>query len=625
MNILKKGAPLIFKNGPPAPKSIRQFPSSLAAKSILSNWLSEALREGDVRVSPSRPKVVSPVFAIPKPNQPGEYRLCFDLRYLNSYLKVPSFKLDSLSMALQAVTPGCFFTKTDLKSGFSHVKVSKKFRTYLGFELFGQYFTYRVLPFGLASSPYFFGKMLAPVICHLRSRGVRIFAYVDDLLVIAPSESACRRHTALLRRTLKELGWVVREDKSSKDPSQEVLFLGFLINSLSMTCAVPPRKAHAMTHEFRRFALRARTSKMPRRVVARMCGLANSVSQVFPLAHALSRRLLFDLKSSPGPWVSSMTVSPKAVEDLLLLAEMLSSLRPTPLVPPSPTLQLRTDASLEGWGAHCLTTSQKFSGTWDSDPELRDLQSINQLEILAAFRALQSLNPPPSSVVLLETDNTTAVAYLSRFAGRNPQLFELSRQVQAFCSQRDILLMPRFLPGSQNQEADSQSRSQKDWELASRAFKMICQRLSVCPTIDRFASPSNTKLPRFNSRLFHPKAEAANAMTQDWSQEVNYWAPPLALLSKTVAKIQAECAQGILLTPRWVGRWLPMVLQLADSVVPVPMSFVRSTGSPFETKSSELLAWRISGASSSQSSPAESETWWPHILLLSHWEVSSRA
>jgi len=280
---------------------------------------------------------------------------------------------------------------------------------------------------------------------------------------------------------------------------------------------------------------------------------------------------------------------------------------------------------LEGWGAHCLTTSQKFSGTWDSDPELRDLQSINQLEILAAFRALQSLNPPPSSVVLLETDNTTAVAYLSRFAGRNPQLFELSSQVQAFCSQRDILLMPRFLPGSQNQEADSQSRSQKDWELASRAFKMICQRLSVCPTIDRFASPSNTKLPRFNSRLFHPKAEAANAMTQDWSQEVNYWAPPLALLSKTVAKIQAECAQGILLTPRWVGRWLPMVLQLADSVVPVPMSFVRSTGSPFETKSSELLAWRISGASSSQSSPAESETWWPHILLLSHWEVSSRA
>jgi len=35
------------------------------------------------------------------------------------------------------VTKGAFFSKTDLRSGFSHVKVAKRFRKYLGFTLFG--------------------------------------------------------------------------------------------------------------------------------------------------------------------------------------------------------------------------------------------------------------------------------------------------------------------------------------------------------------------------------------------------------------------------------------------------------------------------------------------------------
>ena len=76
----------------------------------------------------SRPKVLSPVFTIPKPNQPGEYRVCFDLRFISSHLFVPMFKLDSVSSTLQAVTPRAFFYKTDLRSGFHHLHLSEGLR-----------------------------------------------------------------------------------------------------------------------------------------------------------------------------------------------------------------------------------------------------------------------------------------------------------------------------------------------------------------------------------------------------------------------------------------------------------------------------------------------------------------
>lgn len=563
------------------------------------------------------------MFAIPKPNQPGEFRVCFDLRFLNSHLVVPKFKLDSLSLALQSVTKGAFFSKTDLRSGFSHVKVAKRFRKYLGFTLFGTYFVYRVLPFGLKSSPYFFCKMLAPAILACRKRGIKIFVYVDDILIVSTSQRACKEETSFLRSLLDRLGWVVRLDKSTETPSSKVVFLGFMIDSQTMTLTLPPRKAHNLTHELRRFCLKAASRKFPRRVVARICGLVNSVAQALPLAHALSRRLLTDLNNAQGPWTSSMTVSAPAIDDLLLLAEFLSNLKPVPLHPPMPTHHFRSDACLEGWGSFCVTTQRRARGLWQALPS-DSPRSINMLEMMAALETLRAFQPPPGSVVLLEMDNTTAVYYLTRFAGRVPSLFFVAREVMEWCQANQVLLLPRYLPGHLNTEADFESRAMSDWEVSQDAFLRICSLLQSDPMVDRFATPLNSKLPRFNTRFFHPLAEAPNALAQSWSREVNYWAPPLPLLQRTISKIVQEKAKGILLTPDWAGRWLPDVLQNAESVVAIPLNAVRSTGSPFELTSSRLLAWKFSERSFSRTSTQGTETWWFRLSTSDPWALCSK-
>jgi hypothetical protein len=445
---------------------------------------------------------------------------------------------------------------------------------------------------------------------------------VDDILILSNSKERCRSETHFLRSLLRRLGWIVREDKSTQVPDHRVIFLGFLIDSKSMTVTLPPRKAHTIVHDLRRFARQATSSKHPRRRVARIAGLVNSVAQALPIAHALVRHLLMDLKQSPGPWNSSITVSKQAIDDLLLLSDLLSNLTPLSLIPPTPSLHFRSDASLEGWGAHCVTTGREAKGQWCQSG--MDLQSINKLEMLAAFETLKSFQPPPGSVVLLEMDNTTAVVYLTKFAGRVPSLFHLSREILAWCQAHQVTLQTRYLPGRLNTEADSLSRINKDWEISQEAFLKICQSLQCSPTIDRFASPSNAKLHRFNSRLFHQDAVAPNALAQDWTSETNYWAPPLPLLQSTISKLTRERAQGILITPNWVGRWLPDVLQNASTVVLVPPSAVKSIGMPFETSSEGFLAWKFSAITYSTNSPRETETWWSRVKALNPWELSSK-
>ena len=77
------------------------------------------------------------------------------------------------------------------------------------------------------------------------------------------------------------------------------------------------------------------------------------------------------------------------------------------LQPKDHSIQLFTDASNKGWGAHLEETSTK--GLW-SDREKR--VHINVLELKAVSLALQSFKDQcQNQRVLVATDNSTVVAY----------------------------------------------------------------------------------------------------------------------------------------------------------------------------------------------------------------------
>ena len=84
-----------------------------------------------------------------------------------------------------------------------------------------------------------------------------------------------------------------------------------------------------------------------------------------------------------------------------------------PLHPLKHALQIFTDASKEGWGAHLNEHTAK--GTW-SLPESK--LHINHLELKAVFLALKEFQDLISNnIVLVATDNTTVVAYINKEGG----------------------------------------------------------------------------------------------------------------------------------------------------------------------------------------------------------------
>ena len=89
------------------------------------------------------------------------------------------------------------------------------------------------LPFGLASAPKVFTKLLKPVVSILRQMGLRIIIYLDDILIMPQSCSLTLTHASTALNLLEGLGFEVNYEKSCLEPSQVIEFIGFEINSQS--------------------------------------------------------------------------------------------------------------------------------------------------------------------------------------------------------------------------------------------------------------------------------------------------------------------------------------------------------------------------------------------------------
>ena len=64
---------------------------------------------------------------------------------------------------------------------------------YLRFTWKGKCYEFTSLPFGLAPTPLIFTKLMKPIASFLRSQGVRLLVYLDNILM-APSECLLKEH-----------------------------------------------------------------------------------------------------------------------------------------------------------------------------------------------------------------------------------------------------------------------------------------------------------------------------------------------------------------------------------------------------------------------------------------------
>ena len=91
------------------------------------------------------------------------------------------------------------------------------------------------MPNGLKCAPYVFTMVLKPIVGYLRSLGLRLIIYLDDLWVTSKDQALLQEQMHLAVATFQRLGFQINRKKSVLIPGQELEFLGFIIHSPSLT------------------------------------------------------------------------------------------------------------------------------------------------------------------------------------------------------------------------------------------------------------------------------------------------------------------------------------------------------------------------------------------------------
>ena len=245
------------------------------------------------------------------------------------------------------------------------------------------------------------------------------------------------------------------------------------------------------------------------------------------------------------------------------------------LHPKDHSIQLFTDASNEGWGAHLDQNSTK--GLW-SDREKR--LHINVLELKAVSLALRDFKDKcQNQTVLVATDNSTVVAYINKQGGtHSAEMCALLWKIMTWCHHYHIILKARHIPGCLNVMADLLSRSNleqsTEWSLHPQVFKQICQKWFT-PHVDLFATHLNHKLPLYVSPIPDPRAWDIDALNINWTNLTAYAYPPTALLHKVIQKIRQCHYLIIVIAPGWPG--MPWFWDLVQLSTEIPLQLPVST------------------------------------------------
>ena len=483
-----------------------------------------------------------------------------------------------------------YLASIDLADAFLSIPLHEDSKNFICFEFNGSRYRFNVLPFGLTSSPRIFSKMLRPLISHLRQLGIKISAYLDDIILASPDISTLQANIDTTISLLTNLGFTINREKSNLSPSRSLIHLGYLWNSTDFCLSIPPDKI-TKVRQYANFILSHQVSI---RTISSFLGIVVSMTIAFPFSplHYRGLQNCFARKYMDC-WEDTFLPDNESISDLLWWASCPASLPSASLFPFNHDLTLTTDASLFGWGAF-LSNGLSASGSWSS----QDDSHINLLELKAIHNGILALMPHIKNLSLkILTDNTSCVFYLNKIGGTHSiAMCNLSLEIWKLLIENNINCKAFHISGISNKFADQLSRDSlhSELQISHSAFEKISALTPFPLNIDLFASRFSRKIPCFVSRNFDPLAWETDAFSFKWTDFL-YIFPPINLIPKILQKLKADNVQhSLLLTPAWPSLTsIPVILELLCShPIFIPSIFVEGT---FPTRRPfNLLAWPIS-------------------------------
>ena len=259
----------------------------------------------------------SRLFLVPKPYQ--RWRPVIDLSRLNTFLHVEKFKMETAESIRTSLIPGEWVSSIDLSDAYLHIPIHPNSRKYLRFCYKSQVFQFTSLPFGLATAPQVFTMIVKEVKLMALSRGFRVHQSRWATQVFSFVGYEYHLDSALVKPTQER--WLKLQDLILRLKSKHVLTARCLMSLIGLLASTEKMVPEGRLHW-----------RYPQ-----------SLDNLLPWTEAIAAHL--DWWQNPSNVMKGADLHPK-----------------------DHSIQLFTDASNEGWGAHLDHNCTK--GLW-SDREKR--------------------------------------------------------------------------------------------------------------------------------------------------------------------------------------------------------------------------------------------------------------
>ena len=552
-----------FVNEPPERSMARKCNVSEDTRKLMDLEIQSMLDKQIIAECAHEPgEFLSPIFPVPKSD--GGTRIILNLKEFNESVEYLHFKMDNIKVVLANVSEGSFMASLDLKQAYHSVRIHEDHQKYLKFE-WNKLYKFTCYPNGLGPCPRKFTKLMKVPLSVLRENGHLIIGYIDDFFLGGNCKRRCKKALFAAIKLFQELGFTIHPVKSQLEPKTVLQFLGFVINSVSMTVSLTDEK-------------KAKLLKLIEEVLGKhlvkirdVASLIGKMVSSFPgslYGPLYYRTIECDknkaLKQSKGNFERKMQLSEESRQEILWWKRNVPTMY-APIQNPPISKEMTTDASGKNGRGASLLGSMPIGGTW-TDDQLGI--HINVKEMLAILYALRSHKEELSGHHLrVLCDNTTAVHVLNKMGTtRSPECNEMAKQIWSFCQSNNIFITCAHIPGKENIVADKESRreyKQGEWMLNKEIFQYAVEYYHYRPDIDCFASRANAQLDTYVSRQPDPFATHIDAFSINWGNFKTYLFPPFSVINRVLQKLRVDKATALCVLPQWTTQaWWPQVQEM---------------------------------------------------------------
>ena len=178
------------------PKFCKARPVPFALKAAIDRELDRLESEG-ILEKVSYSEWAAPI--VPVPKQEGNIRLCGDYKVtINPQLEVDQYPLPKPDNIFATLSGGKWFSKIDLKHAYQQIQLAESSKPLVTINTHRGLYQYTRLPFGVASAPALFQKVMDTVLQGLP----KVICYLDGILITA---SSCQEHLENVQRVLQWL------------------------------------------------------------------------------------------------------------------------------------------------------------------------------------------------------------------------------------------------------------------------------------------------------------------------------------------------------------------------------------------------------------------------------------